>query len=104
MNEVATFASFILYTLTPLKTQKSIKVSTFSFNFQPTLCQTLESIFQNNIYKLSLYSAIYNDFFKIFDMVGSFKKKCGNLDLLYRRNAKVGVIVATFQMGLLPCT
>ena len=39
IKKVATYESFV-YTRTLLKTQKSIKVSTFSFHFQQPLCQT----------------------------------------------------------------
>ena len=38
MKKVATF--FCVFLCTLLKTQKSIKVSTFSFHFQQLLCQT----------------------------------------------------------------
>ena len=43
---------------------------------------------------------------KILEQTASLKKKCGYLDLLYRRVAKVGakVGVATFYTGLLPCS
>ena len=47
---------------------------------------------------------IYNAFLKIFHIFGNFKKKCGHLDLLYVKvGARVGVKVATFHTGLLPC-
>ena len=36
MKKVANFASFFVYTRTPPKTQKSIKVSIFSFYFRQT--------------------------------------------------------------------
>ena len=53
-----------------------------------------------------VYKFIYNDFQKIFDIVGNLKIKCGYLDLLYSRvekvGTKLGVKVATFPMGLLP--
>ena len=39
----------------------------------------------------------------IFDIIGNLKKKCGHLDLLFRRIAKivrkVGVKAATFSYG-----
>ena len=55
---------------------------------------------QNNIYKYLIYyiKFLYNDFLKIFGNL-----KCGHLDLLFRRIAKVGrkvgVKAATFFYG-----
>ena len=55
---------------------------------------------QNNIYKWPICYFkffIYNDFLRIFDIVGNLKTKCGHLDLLFRRIAKVEVNIATFS-------
>jgi len=55
---------------------------------------------QNNIYKYLIYyiKFLYNDFLKIFGNL-----KCGHLDLIFRRIAKVGrkvgVKAATFFYG-----
>ena len=65
MKIVATFASFIVYTRTLLKTQKSTKVSTFFFiSDEHGVKQSTKSRLQNNIYKKSIYYVefMYNDF------------------------------------------
>ena len=54
-----------------------------------------------------LWKFLYNDFLKIFDIIGNLKK-VDTLTCFTGKIAKVGakvyVKVATFHTGLLPCT